>query len=44
MLNALLPKDKKSFRYNGSLTTHPCSEGVKWIVMEQPNRNVQRTD
>lgn len=35
-LDALLPKEKKSFRYSGSLTTPPCSEGVKWIVMEQP--------
>lgn len=35
-LISLLPKDKWTFRYNGSLTTPPCSQSVKWIVMEQP--------
>lgn len=34
--NALLPKDKHYYRFNGSLTTPPCTEGVKWFVLKTP--------
>jgi carbonic anhydrase len=31
----LLPEDRDYYRFNGSLTTPPCSEGVLWLVMKQ---------
>ena len=33
---ALLPKRRGYYTYMGSLTTPPCTEGVLWIVMQQP--------
>ena len=32
----LLPRDRSTFRFFGSLTTPPCSEIVKWIIFQDP--------
>lgn len=35
-VQGLLPANRDYYRYNGSLTTPPCSEGVVWLVMKHP--------
>ena len=35
-VNALLPAPRSYYTYGGSLTTPPCSEIVRWVVMDTP--------
>ncbi len=30
----ILPTNREHYRFNGSLTTPPCSEGVRWLIMK----------
>ena len=35
-VNDLLPTSKGYYRFMGSLTATPCTEGVEWVVLKEP--------
>ncbi len=35
-LENLFPSDFSYYRFSGSLTTPPCTEGVRWLVLKHP--------
>jgi carbonic anhydrase len=35
-VNGLLPVSKGYYRYMGSLTAPPCTEGVEWLILKEP--------
>jgi carbonic anhydrase len=35
-LDLFVPSKRTSFRYRGSTTTPPCTEGVEWILLTEP--------
>lgn len=35
-IGELLPKTPRYFSYFGSLTTPPCTEGVRWVILQEP--------
>jgi carbonic anhydrase len=39
--NGLLPQSRKYWKYEGSLTTPPCSEVVDWMVLTDPIKVTQ---
>ncbi|HEY5715510.1 MAG TPA: carbonic anhydrase [Psychromonas sp.] len=34
-IDGILPTNRDYYRFNGSLTTPPCSEGVRWLVLKE---------
>lgn len=36
-ISDFIPKSDDYYRFNGSLTTPPCSEGVRWFVLKSPH-------